>query len=67
MLMSLASTANGVELIGSTTYELGEISFITPHCLLANTDDIVSKGTVGLASYMYLYLCSARFECFPQR
>ena len=41
------------------------VSFI--HCLLANTDDIVSKGTVGLASYMYLYLCSARFECFPQR
>ena len=39
MLMSLASTANGVELIGSATYELGEISFINPHCLNTNTYD----------------------------
>lgn len=38
MLMSLASTANGVELIGSVIYELGEISFINPHCLMSNSN-----------------------------
>lgn len=56
------------EIGNATDNDVFELFVIcVPHCLLANTDDIVSKGTVGLASYMYLYLCSARFECFPQR
>lgn len=33
MLMSLASTATGVELIGSVTYELNGRLSINPHCL----------------------------------
>lgn len=63
MLMSLASTANGVELIGSETYELGEIPFINPHCLMPYRNAL--RRAIGGAIKPKLYRAHGCLSVIP--